>query len=272
MMFVARSFSLSHFLVWGYRRSHAASTTDLLSYLRTRGQTGVRFPDCADKSLIPSVVQGYPYYSNGQADGDSSTEHSEPMFSINNSRGGGAGSSRGGERAGNPRTAWRSERDLGLMNAIGLQPRHPAPSVTSQGTQTQVLQLQNAGTQTDRDSENDPPPDPEPDLQLPSTSQGSQVPGYPGSFQPSCSRTRRSAPSRARWSIVSDSVPPVLPVDTVDLDLTDDSASEVVPETPPQSRPQEDEPDPAAEPSTTTGIRLMRTPYIPKHLLKLRSH
>lgn len=40
---------------------------------------------------------------------------------------------------------------MGLMNAIGLQPRHPAPSVTSQGTQTPIIQLQNAETQTERD-------------------------------------------------------------------------------------------------------------------------
>lgn len=40
---------------------------------------------------------------------------------------------------------------MGLMNAIGLQPRHPAPSVTSQGTQTPAVQLQNAETQTDHD-------------------------------------------------------------------------------------------------------------------------
>lgn len=38
---------------------------------------------------------------------------------------------------------------MGLMNAIGLQPRNPAPSVTSQGTQTPVVQLQNAETQTE---------------------------------------------------------------------------------------------------------------------------
>lgn len=40
---------------------------------------------------------------------------------------------------------------MGLMNAIGLQPRHPAPSVTSQGTQTPIVQLQNAETQTERE-------------------------------------------------------------------------------------------------------------------------
>lgn len=40
---------------------------------------------------------------------------------------------------------------MGLMNAIGLQPRHPAPSVTSQGTQTPVVELQNAETQTERE-------------------------------------------------------------------------------------------------------------------------
>lgn len=55
------------------------------------------------------------------------------------------------------------------MNAIGLQPRHPAPTVTSQGTQTQTLQLQNAETQTDRDLPDNP--------EQPSTSQVSQVTG-----------------------------------------------------------------------------------------------
>lgn len=43
---------------------------------------------------------------------------------------------------------------MGLMDAIGLQPRHPATvttSVTSQGTQTATPSLQNAQTQTDRD-------------------------------------------------------------------------------------------------------------------------
>uniref|UniRef100_A0A672SPH9 Activating molecule in BECN1-regulated autophagy protein 1-like n=1 Tax=Sinocyclocheilus grahami TaxID=75366 RepID=A0A672SPH9_SINGR len=67
----------------------------------------------------------------------------------------------------NSRTDWRSHREIGLMNAIGLQPRHPAPTVTSQGTQTQTLRLQNAETQTDRDLPDEP--------QLPSTSQGSHV-------------------------------------------------------------------------------------------------
>lgn len=40
---------------------------------------------------------------------------------------------------------------MGLMSAIGLQPRQPAPSVTSQGTQTPVVRLQNAETQTERE-------------------------------------------------------------------------------------------------------------------------
>ncbi|XP_017565074.1 activating molecule in BECN1-regulated autophagy protein 1a isoform X2 [Pygocentrus nattereri] len=154
---------------------------------------------------------------NGQTEGGSSTEHSEPLFNINNSGGGAASSSRGGERTGSTRTGWRPERDMGLMNAIGLQPRLLTPSVTSQGTQTQVLQLQNAETQTYRDSEHYPLPDPEPDLHFPSTSQESQVP------------------------------------DTVDLDVADDSASEVVPETPPYNRPQEDEPEPTPEPGSMTG-------------------
>ncbi|MFT7814541.1 activating molecule in BECN1-regulated autophagy protein 1 [Arapaima gigas] len=83
-------------------------------------------------------------------DGDGSSELSaEPIFSINN--GASAVSGRGSERPGTSRANWRSDRDMGLMNAIGLQPRHPAPSVTSQGTQTPIVQLQNAETQTDRD-------------------------------------------------------------------------------------------------------------------------
>ncbi|XP_055210780.1 activating molecule in BECN1-regulated autophagy protein 1 isoform X12 [Gorilla gorilla gorilla] len=49
------------------------------------------------------------------------------------------------------RATWRTDRDMGLMNAIGLQPRNPATSVTSQGTQTLALQLQNAETQTERE-------------------------------------------------------------------------------------------------------------------------
>lgn len=63
----------------------------------------------------------------------------------------GNNSNRSSERQGASRTTWRPERDMRLMNAIGLQPRNPAPSVTSQGTQTPSPQLQNAETQTDRD-------------------------------------------------------------------------------------------------------------------------
>ncbi|KAG5848916.1 hypothetical protein ANANG_G00104540 [Anguilla anguilla] len=102
---------------------------------------------------------------DSRSDGDGPADHSaEPMFSVNNSNS--TSSARGAERHGTSRANWRSDRDMGLMNAIGLQPRHPAPSVTSQGTQTPILQLQNAETQTDRD------------LQEPSTSQAAtHVPG-----------------------------------------------------------------------------------------------
>uniref|UniRef100_A0A8C1TZM0 Autophagy/beclin-1 regulator 1a n=1 Tax=Cyprinus carpio TaxID=7962 RepID=A0A8C1TZM0_CYPCA len=144
------------------------------------------------------------------SDGNGTSEHSERMFTINNGGGVGNSSSRGGDRAGNSRTDWRSRREMGLMNVIGLQPRHLAPTVTSQGTQTQTLQLQNAETQTDHEL-----PD---ELQQPSTSQGSQV---------------------------TDAT------DTLDLEiLPEDSASEVIPETPPHSRPQEDEGSDLTEPST----------------------
>ncbi|KAI7814944.1 putative activating molecule in BECN1-regulated autophagy protein 1-like [Triplophysa rosa] len=49
------------------------------------------------------------------------------------------------------RTDWASNREMGLMNPIGLQPRHPAPDVPSQGTQMQ--RLQNAETQPNRNLE-----------------------------------------------------------------------------------------------------------------------
>uniref|UniRef100_A0A8C7GWM6 Muscarinic acetylcholine receptor n=1 Tax=Oncorhynchus kisutch TaxID=8019 RepID=A0A8C7GWM6_ONCKI len=100
---------------------------------------------------------------DAQLDGDGPAEHSEPVFAVNNNRGGGTGGSRDGERPGSSRAPLRSERDMGLMNAIGLQPRHPTPVVTSQGTQTVIPQLQNADTQTDRDP------------QVPSTFQASEA-------------------------------------------------------------------------------------------------
>ncbi|XP_032269910.1 activating molecule in BECN1-regulated autophagy protein 1 isoform X2 [Halichoerus grypus] len=68
----------------------------------------------------------------------------ETVFTVHSS-------SRSSERPGTSRAAWRTDRDMGLMNAIGLQPRNPATSVTSQGTQTLALQLQNAETQTERE-------------------------------------------------------------------------------------------------------------------------
>ncbi|XP_047372964.1 activating molecule in BECN1-regulated autophagy protein 1 isoform X7 [Sciurus carolinensis] len=60
---------------------------------------------------------------------------------------------RSSERPGTSRATWRTDRDMGLMNAIGLQPRNPTTSVTSQGTQTLALQLQNAETQTEREEQ-----------------------------------------------------------------------------------------------------------------------
>ncbi|XP_053740570.1 activating molecule in BECN1-regulated autophagy protein 1B isoform X1 [Synchiropus splendidus] len=83
------------------------------------------------------------YRSDGESPAESS---SEQLFSVNNS---GSSRTRGSDRPGSSRPGWRLDRDMGLMNAIGLQPRHPAPSVTSQGTQTPIVQLQNAETQTE---------------------------------------------------------------------------------------------------------------------------
>ncbi|KAM7415410.1 hypothetical protein PAMA_019979 [Pampus argenteus] len=85
------------------------------------------------------------YRSDGESPAESTNE---PLFSVNNS---GTSRTRGSDRPGPNRSGWRLDRDMGLMNAIGLQPRHPAPSVTSQGTQTPIIQLQNAETQTERD-------------------------------------------------------------------------------------------------------------------------
>ncbi|XP_041132849.1 activating molecule in BECN1-regulated autophagy protein 1-like isoform X4 [Polyodon spathula] len=100
----------------------------------------------------------------------------EANFTVNSSSSGGSSSNRSIERPGTSRANWRSDRDMGLMNAIGLQPRHPTPSVTSQGTQTPILQLQNAETQTDRD------------LQEPSTSTtANAVPGPQEDSAPSTS-------------------------------------------------------------------------------------
>ncbi|XP_067349833.1 activating molecule in BECN1-regulated autophagy protein 1B isoform X1 [Channa argus] len=109
-----------------------------------------------------------------RSDGESPAEsNSEPLFSVNNS---GTSRTRGSDRQGTNRSGWRLDRDMGLMNAIGLQPRHPAPSVTSQGTQTPIIQLQNAETQTERElpepSVSQPPPNVPPET--PSTSQACQ--------------------------------------------------------------------------------------------------
>ncbi|XP_051917073.1 activating molecule in BECN1-regulated autophagy protein 1B [Hippocampus zosterae] len=105
-----------------------------------------------------------------RCDGESVAESgAEPLFSVNN---GGSSRTRGSDRPGPSRSGWRLDRDMGLMNAIGLQPRNPAPSVTSQGTQTPVVQLQNAETQTELSEpgaarpQAAPPPPPPPDGHL----------------------------------------------------------------------------------------------------------
>ncbi|KAM9753210.1 activating molecule in BECN1-regulated autophagy protein 1B isoform 2-T2 [Menidia menidia] len=108
-----------------------------------------------------------------RSDGDGPAEpSSEPLFSVNNS---GTSRTRGSERPGPNRSGWRLDRDMGLMNAIGLQPRNPAPSVTSQGTQTPVIQLQNAQTQTDlaEPAGSRPPPG----FEAPSTSRAAALEG-----------------------------------------------------------------------------------------------
>uniref|UniRef100_A0A8B9CD91 Autophagy and beclin 1 regulator 1 n=1 Tax=Anser brachyrhynchus TaxID=132585 RepID=A0A8B9CD91_9AVES len=71
-------------------------------------------------------------------------QQNENVFAVHSS-------SRNTERPGTSRATWRTDRDMGLMNAIGLQPRNPPTSVTSQGTQTLAPQLQNAETQTERE-------------------------------------------------------------------------------------------------------------------------
>ncbi|KAJ7985765.1 hypothetical protein DPEC_G00343850 [Dallia pectoralis] len=160
---------------------------------------------------LPEPGQGLAYGTNkgdlvicrpvdAQSDGDIPYEHSEPIFVVNNSGGGGAGGNGSGERPGRSRASVRSERDTGIMNAIGLQPRHPIPPpVASQGTQTPVLQLLNAGTQTHRDP------------QFAGTSRGSQstegmsscVCSHPQVFlSPTILRAQGSAQHSGRRSIV----------------------------------------------------------------------
>lgn len=63
------------------------------------------------------------------------------------------------------RMDWGLNRELGLMNPIGLQPRHPTLDVPSQWTQMQ--RLQNAETQTNRNPEDEP--------EQPSTSKGCKI-------------------------------------------------------------------------------------------------
>uniref|UniRef100_A0A9J8BA03 Autophagy/beclin-1 regulator 1b n=2 Tax=Cyprinus carpio TaxID=7962 RepID=A0A9J8BA03_CYPCA len=82
-----------------------------------------------------------------RSDGDSPSDlNSDSLFTVSSSS-----RTRGVERPSTSRSGWRFDRDMGLMNAIGLQPRQAAPSVTSQGTQTPVVRLQNAETQTERE-------------------------------------------------------------------------------------------------------------------------
>ncbi|XP_063496925.1 activating molecule in BECN1-regulated autophagy protein 1 isoform X10 [Symphalangus syndactylus] len=81
------------------------------------------------------------------------------------------------------RATWRTDRDMGLMNAIGLQPRNPTTSVTSQGTQTLALQLQNAETQTEREV-----PEPGTAASGPSEGEGSE---YGASGEDALSRIQR---------------------------------------------------------------------------------
>ncbi|XP_017295351.1 activating molecule in BECN1-regulated autophagy protein 1b isoform X2 [Kryptolebias marmoratus] len=136
---------------------------------------------------LPDPAMGLAYGTNKgdlvicrpvfyRSDGESPAEpSSEPLFSVNNS---GTSRTRGSDRPGPNRSGWRLDRDMGLMNAIGLQPRNPAPSVTSQGTQTPIIQLQNAETQTERDlsepSTSQPPLNVTPET--PSTSRAAQAP------------------------------------------------------------------------------------------------
>lgn len=85
---------------------------------------------------------------------------------------------------------------MGLMNAIGLQPRHPAPSVTSQGTQTPIVQLQNAETQTERELSEPSVPQPAPPTDAPTTSQEAAAAGQRAASQSEAS-AEDGAPSGA---------------------------------------------------------------------------
>ncbi|XP_035012168.1 activating molecule in BECN1-regulated autophagy protein 1B isoform X1 [Hippoglossus stenolepis] len=141
------------------------------------------------------------YRSDGEGPGDSS---SEPLFSVNNS---GTSRTRGSDRPGPNRSGWRLDRDMGLMNAIGLQPRHPTPSVTSQGTQTPIVQLQNAETQTERElsepSVSQPPPNVS--AETPSTSRASQQQQEASQSSSAPDGVQTEASSEANTSTAADS-------------------------------------------------------------------
>lgn len=86
---------------------------------------------------------------------------------------------------------------MGLMNAIGLQPRHPAPSVTSQGTQTPIVQLQNAETQTERELSEPSVPQPAPPTEAPTTSQEAAAAGQRAASQSEASAEDGAPPGGA---------------------------------------------------------------------------
>ncbi|XP_038138104.1 activating molecule in BECN1-regulated autophagy protein 1b [Cyprinodon tularosa] len=159
---------------------------------------------------LPDPAMGLAYGTNKgdlvicrpvfyRSDGESPAEpSSEPLFSVNNS---GTSRTRGSDRPGPNRSGWRLDRDMGLMNAIGLQPRNPAPSVTSQGTQTPIIQLQNAETQTERD------------LSEPG---GSQQPPSLMAETPSTSRAAQTAPVAPENRVVQDRVQTESSAETTD--------------------------------------------------------
>ncbi|XP_029010246.1 activating molecule in BECN1-regulated autophagy protein 1B isoform X2 [Betta splendens] len=125
------------------------------------------------------------YRSDGESPGEM---NSEPLFSVNNS---GTSRTRGSDRPGPSRSGWRLDRDMGLMNAIGLQPRHPTPSVTSQGTQTPIVQLQNAETQTERELSEPSVSQPHPNL----------PPEAPATSREAAGQTETQQSSRSQHSV-----------------------------------------------------------------------
>ncbi|KAG5273673.1 hypothetical protein AALO_G00154170 [Alosa alosa] len=104
------------------------------------------------------ICRPVDYRSDGEGPTEQVSESS--AFSLNNSPGTSRG--RAADRPGSSRAILRLDRDMGLMDAIGLQPRHPATTATSashnqavQASHSQAVQVESVEIQTQSGSQPD---------------------------------------------------------------------------------------------------------------------